>query len=453
MEGLFILFAYTVVILFLTIDDRANGSRQYNTGGGKLSPLSGSLSIAAAWIWAPAFFVSSERGYLYGWQGLAWFIVPNVLCLLLFAPFADKVRRIFPKGVTLSGFMEMRYKSRAVGNVYRFQLGALAVFSTGVQLLAGGKVLSAVTGVPFWLMTFILSMIAFSYSQRAGIVSSVKTNAVQMILMLFVAVLAFIFTFTLESLGTALDGLAGVSSVGAWELALAFGIPNAIGLISGPFGDQSFWQRAFSIERKYVLKSFVFGAMLFAVVPLSMGIVGIVAGGSGYAASDAAFVNLEFIQSFFPPWFMAQFLIMILSGLLSTVDCNLCSVASLASDFRGDLKTAKFSMLVLLALGIAVANIPGITVTGLFLFYGTLRASTLFVTLLTLSGKRLAARGVFYGVVLSVVVGLPVFAFGSVADIPEMKVLGSLLSVGISGAFALIYTKGAGTNEDYESEH
>ncbi len=73
--------------------------------------------------------------------------------------------------------------------------------------------------------------------------------------------------------------------------------------------------------------------------------------------------------------------------------------------------------------------------------------------MLTLSGKRLAARGVFYGVVLSVVVGLPVFAFGSVADIPEMKVLGSLLSVGISGAFALIYTKGAGTNEDYESEH
>ena len=233
MEGLFILFAYTVIILFLTIDDRANGSRQYNTGGGKLSPLSGSLSIAAAWIWAPAFFVSSERGYLYGWQGLAWFIVPNVLCLLLFAPFADKVRRIFPAGVTLSGFMEMRYRSRAVGNVYRFQLGALAVFSTGVQLLAGGKVLSAVTGVPFWLMTFILSLIAFSYSQRAGIVSSVKTNALQMLLMLLVAVLAVALTFTLEGTEKARDGLAGVSKFVGLELALAFGIPNAIGLISG----------------------------------------------------------------------------------------------------------------------------------------------------------------------------------------------------------------------------
>lgn len=453
MEGLLILFAYTVVILFLTIDDRASGSRQYNTGGGKLSPLSGSLSIAAAWIWAPAFFVSSERGYLYGWQGLAWFIIPNILCLLLFAPFADKVRRIFPAGVTLSGFMEMRYKSRAVGNVYRFQLGALAVFSTGVQLLAGGKVLSSVTGIPFFAMTIILSMIAFSYSQRAGIISSVKTNAVQMILMLFVAFWAVALAFTLKSPESALDGLAGVSSVGAWELALAFGIPNAIGLISGPFGDQTFWQRAFSIKRKSVFKSFVFGAMLFAVVPLSMGIIGIVAGGSGFAANETSFVSLEFIQGFFPPWFMALFIVMILSGLLSTVDCNLCSVASLASDFRADLKKTKVSMLALLLFGIAVANIPGITVTGLFLFYGTLRASTLFVTLLTLSGMRLAARGVFYGVVLSVVVGLPVFAFGSVADIPEIKVIGSILAVGISGTFALIYTKGKMTNEDYESEN
>lgn len=205
----------------------------------------------------------------------------------------------FSEGRNVSGFMEMRYKSRAVGNVYRFQLGALAVFSTGVQLLAGGKVLSAVTGIPFFAMTVILSMIAFSYSQRAGIVSSVKTNAVQMILMLFVAVLAVALTFTLEGTETARNGLAGVSKFVGWELALAFGIPNAIGLISGPFGDQSFWQRAFSIKRKSVFKSFVFGAMLFAVVPLSMGIIGIVAGGSGFAANDPSFVNLEFILSDF----------------------------------------------------------------------------------------------------------------------------------------------------------
>ena len=453
MEGLFLLYVYAVVMLFLTLRDRADGTRKFNTGGGRLRPGIGSLSIAAAWIWAPALFVSAERSYLYGWQGLAWFVVPNVLSLVFFAPFAARIRHLFPEGSTLSGFMQDRYKSRPVGNVYRFQLGALAVLSTGVQLLAGGKVLSAVTGVPFWLITIILSMIAFSYSHRAGIVASVKTNALQMVLMLCVCAVAVPWAFILEGGKSALDGLAGVSSVGGWELALAFGIPNAIRLISGQFGDQSFWQRAFSIQRKHVFKSFLFAALIFAVVPLSMGMLGFIAGGSGYVADNPGFVNFELIQSIFPAWFMVPFLFMVMSGLLSTVDSNLCAVSSLVSDVRGGLRVAQGSMAALLLLGICVANIPGISVTALFLFYGTLRASTLFPTLLTLFGKRLAPTGVWVGVVLSVSVGLPVFSFGSIADIAEIKVLGSVLALGISGAFAIIYTKGVGRNEDHESKY
>ena len=46
----------------------------------------------------------------------------------------------------------------------------------------------------------------------------------------------------------------------------------------------------------------------------------------------------------------------------------------------------KFNMAVLLITGILIANIPGITVTHLFLFYGTLRASTLLPTVMTLKG-------------------------------------------------------------------
>jgi Na+/proline symporter len=184
-----------------------------------------------------------------------------------------------------------------------------------------------------------------------------------------------------------------------------------------------------------------------------MGMLGFIAGGSGYAADDPGFVNFELIQSIFPAWFMVPFLFMVMSGLLSTVDSNLCAVSSLVSDVRGGLRVAQCSMAALLLLGICVANIPGISVTALFLFYGTLRASTLFPTLLTLFGKRLAPTGVWVGVVLSVSVGLPVFSFGSIADIAEIKVIGSVLALGISGAFAIIYTKGVGRNEDHESKY
>ena len=94
-------------------------------------------------------------------------------------------------------------------------------------------------------------------------------------------------------------------------------------------------------------------------------------------------------------------------------------------------------MVVLLAAGILIANIPGITVTHLFLFYGTLRASTLLPTVLTLKGVRLTSGGIIAGVITSLTVGLPVFAYGSVLNSGPYKTLGSMLAVLLSGIIAL----------------
>ena len=84
------------------------------------------------------------------------------------------------------------------------------------------------------------------------------------------------------------------------------------------------------------------------------------------------------------------------------MDSNLCAIASLTTDLIATgrmkdaekIKLSKLSMVALLAVGILIANIPGITVTHLFLFYGTLRASTLLPTVLTLKGVRLTSRGI-----------------------------------------------------------
>ena len=86
-------------------------------------------------------------------------------------------------------------------------------------------------------------------------------------------------------------------------------------------------------------------------------------------------------------------------------------------------------MLCLLIVAIAIANIPGLTVTYLFLFYGTLRASTLLPTVMTLLGKKLTGKGVFTGVLTALCVGLPIFAYGNLAGIPAVKAAGSLTTV------------------------
>ncbi len=411
------------------------------------------LSIAATWIWAPALFTSTENAYTKGFAGLFWFLTPNVLCLILFIPFAKKIRKEMPDGITLSGYMYGKYHSKAVKGVYLFQLGALSALSTGVQLLAGSKILSMLSGIPFVTMTVIMAVIAYSYSQFSGIKASILTDAIQMVFMLIVSICFVAFGVKngggLETLVTGLGGAAGdagfLFSEKGWEIFLESGLPTTIGLLSGPFGDQCFWQRAFCIRKGRIGRAFLVGALLFGIVPLSMGILGFVGAGMGYVAMDTGIVNFELIRALLPEWAVVPFLFMIVSGLLSTIDSNLCAVSSLTTDIfrKKTLGKTKFSMILLLTVGIVVANIPGLTVTHLFLMYGTLRAATLLPTILTLKGIKMTPRGIVAGIVSALIVGMPIFAYGNINGIAAYKTAGSLTTVILSGVVALVASRKA----------
>lgn len=444
-----VMMIYAAVMLLSTVllTRREKSVIGFCVGNRNIGWIVSALSIAATWIWAPALFTSTETAYTKGFAGLFWFLVPNVLCLILFIPFAKRIRREMSAGITLSGYMHCKYKSEGVKNVYLFQLGALAVLSTGVQLLAGSKILSALTGVPFWGMTVIMAAVAFSYSQFSGIRASIMTDAVQMVFMLASSISFVVFGVKngggLETLLMGLRGATGdagrVFSAGGWEIFLGFGLPTTIGLMSGPFGDQCFWQRAFCVKKDRIGRAFLAGALLFGIVPLSMGILGFIGAGMGHAAMDTSVINFDLISTLFPEWAVIPFLFMIISGLLSTIDSNLCAVSSLTTDvFRENtIGKTKLSMILLLVAGIAVANIPDLTVTHLFLMYGTLRASTLLPTVFTLKGIKLAPQGIVAGVIIAMVIGLPVFGYGNIRGIAIYRTAGSLLTVLLSGVVAL----------------
>lgn len=450
---LIVLLSYAAVMLGSTVlmTKKENNIERFCVGNRNTGWFISALSIAATWIWAPALFTSTENAYTKGFAGLFWFLVPNVLCLILFIPFAKRIREEMPEGITLSGYMYDKYKSKSVRNTYLFQLGALSALSTGVQLLAGSKILSMLTGIPFWIVTIIMAAIAYSYSQFSGIKASILTDSIQMVFMLVVSVCFVIFGIKnghgVETLVVGLGGIKGdagsLFSDRGLEIFLGFGLPTTVGLISGPFGDQCFWQRAFCVKKDKIGRAFFVGAILFGIVPLSMGILGFIGAGIGYTAADTGVINFELISTLFPDWAVIPFLFMIVSGLLSTIDSNLCAISSLTTDIFKDksLGMTKITMILLLVIGIAVANIPGLTVTYLFLMYGTLRAATLLPTIFTLKGARLKAQGVVSGIICALVIGLPIFAYGNINGIAIYKTIGSLTTVILSGAVALAVSK------------
>lgn len=456
MTGTILLLSYALLMIVTTLlfTKKETNSEEFHVANRNMGTISSGMSIAATWIWAPALLVSAEQAYINGMPGLFWFLVPNVICLLIFIPFAKRIRAQMPQGITLSGYMGDKYKSKKVRGIYLTQLGGLAVLSTGVQLLAGGKILSMVTGLPFWTITIILACITYAYSQFSGIAASVMTDVVQMILILTACVVFVPWALSTDNgiaslaAGFIGDG-SGLFSERGIKVLFSFGLPTAIGLISGPFGDQCFWQRAFCIAPNKIGRSFSLGAVLFAVVPISMGILGFIAAGQGFIAQDKSVVNLELITHLFPAWATLPFVLMMISGLMSTLDSNLCAIASLTTDLQltgklnntGKMRLSRVSMLLLLVAGILIANIPGLTVTYLFLIYGILRATTLIPTVLTLLGKKLSANGVFIGVLSALIVGLPIFAYGTLKGISAYKTIGCLATLACGALGALLVTR------------
>ena len=412
----------------------------------------GAFSIAATWIWAPALFISAREAYTRGLVGLFWFTAPNIACLILFAFFAERMRQRMPEGFTLSAFIRERF-SRRVQTLYWIELLGLATCSFAVQLLAGGKVVAALTGLPFLAATVGLAAIAVAYTLFSGIRASIVTDYLQMLLILLVGATLVPWAVArgggLHALQLGLGGHTGaftslVSATGL-ETALTFGLPVTLGLMAGPFGDQSFWQRAFALRRDAVRPAFIWGAVIFGIVPLTMALLGFIAAGNQWTSDNPELIGLDVVVRLLPAWTLVPFVYMLISGLASTLDSNLCAVSSIAmhdmhpnaSNERHTLRTGRASMIALALAALVVANIPGMQILYLFLFYGTLRASTLLPTIVSLTKKHVSEPGMFWGIFAAIVVGLPIFAIGNFRNIPTLTIAGSLLTVLCSGAIVL----------------
>ena len=412
--------------------------------------LAGAMSIAASWIWAPALFVAAQIAYEQGTPGLLWFTLPNVLSLVVFAPLAFRIRKVLPAGYTLPEFMHSKH-GRGVHVLYIIQFFGLQICSFAVQILAGAALIQMMTGLSFYLVAVILVLTALTYSVMGGVRASVVTDFVQMTLILSIAWITVPWVVSnAGGVQVVTGGLAGISGefgnmFDPW-VAYSFGIPATIGLLSGPIGDQMHWQRAYALRSDNdVIKTFMLGAFIFVLVPLTLSMLGFVAANreisESWTIGSNQLIGPITVAHLLPGFMLVVFGIMLLSGLCSTLDSILCAASALASvdivrgaepsdeHGTGKVVVARIGMLATAIIGLAIACVPKLQIVHLFLFYGTWRASTMIPTVLSLFWKKIDSKAVFVAILASLIFGAPVYATGAIVQNPHLSVAGSVLVV------------------------
>lgn len=470
LEGWALIATYFVAMMMLVVFLRKHKKtkEEFLVANRSMPWLLTAFSMAATWVWAPSMFVASEKAYTQGLAGVFWFVVPNVLTLILFAFFANKMRKLRPDGWTFSDYIREKYSKRC-HNLYLIESFGLQTMSFAVQLLAGATIFSKITGISFTATTIVMAVCPLLYTFASGIRSSIVTDFWKMLWIVIVLLLGLPIMFSSAGPNALFNGLGGITgdfgslfSATGIMVALSFGIPTTIGLLSGTFGDQMFWQRVFCVKADKVKRTMITAAFIFAAVPISLAVFGFFAAGTGLAISDTQLTNVGAVMAFCPKWFLYLFFVLILSGLISTVDSIICAVSSVAGHdvvkrlsmnekwhgriqkniflfilFANEVRAARFAMIVVTIIAILIANIPGLTILYLFLLYGTLRSSVMLPTVLAILGKRMSERGLFYGILTSMIVGLPIFAYGNFTGNIPMIVFGSLFTILASGIMAV----------------
>ncbi|MBT7902262.1 hypothetical protein HN587_00210 [Candidatus Woesearchaeota archaeon] len=426
----------------------------------------GGASIAASWIWAPALFVSVQLAYQKGIAGVFWFTVPNILALAMFALLAPKIRKKLPKGFTLPQFIKHKLKSERVHKMYLIPYFFYQIMAITVQLFAGGGLLSLLTGIPLIITMPILAIIALSYTLMSGLKASIITDFIQLTLIFTIraALLPWVWSLAggTSAINLGLGGLANIRDMFNPGIAFSFGIVTAIGLFAGAISDQQYWQRSFAIKKDQLKKAFIFGAILFGIVPLALSTLGFLAANPELAIQlpagiDASMIGVQTVATFLPSWATLLFVIMLLAGLSSTLDSGLSAITSLwITDIKQSnnkfsltdstiIKSARKAMIGFTVVGLSIAlgvlYIPSFGLQHLWWIFNTIAACIATPTILSLYWNNLSERGVFWGVLVAFIVGIPFFIYGNLIDNPIWIVMSSLFIIGISTLFCVLLKK------------
>lgn len=319
--------------------------------------------------------------------------------------------------------------------------------------------MSLLTGIPLIKLMPILAAIVLIYTLISGFQASIITDFLQLGLIYVIGLIILPFVlheaggFSALSLG--LQGTQGVKSIFDPGVAFSFGIVTSIGLLAGSISDQSNWQRAFAVKEGQVIKAFIFGSFLFALVPIFLSTLGFLAANPNLniilpKSVDVSMIGVQTISTLLPAWATSLFVVMLVAGLSSALDAGLSAFSSLwVTDIikpkvdASSVKSARVSMILVtvlsLIISLGILHIPNFGLQQLWWVFNTIAACVVVPTVLSLYWEGLNEKGVFWGVLLSFIIGMPLFIYSNIINKPTWIVGSALLIILISTLFCFLF--------------
>ena len=344
---IFVLVLYYMVVLGIGYWAMQKGGGEdlegYLLGGRKIGPMATALTLQSTSMSGYMFLGAGGLGYLQGYWAL-WFaagdIGGGVLNLSIIGRRMRKLSQMMG-ALTSIEYLEKRYPSAAI----RLYAGVLTVFLLGfyvlAQLIAGGKGLAIVTGIPYPMALAISVGIILIYTFMGGYLAVAYTDFFQSLVML-IGVL-WILIAALSELGGLTAANDAISSIdptllSVWGKDLGFYgqwgvVAGALMIFSiGPMGWPHVVTRHMAMARPATARRAGLWAttwnLFFVPAPYVVGILAILILPD---LADPELAIFEVAGQLLPAAVTGLVMAAIMAAIMSTADSLLLQTGSIAS--------------------------------------------------------------------------------------------------------------------------
>jgi Na+/proline symporter len=386
-----IIVAYFLVILVVgALTGRKQDKEEFLISGRKLTSLQATTTIFSSRIGAAILLTYTALVYMYG-MGALWYFVGSVFGLFVFYFFGLKVKKIADreKFYTMPDFFFF-FKGKFAGYLATIITIIIMFGWVVLNFTAGAKLVSEYTPISYNLSVIIVGVIILAYLLAGGFDAVVKTDIIQTfgIFLLFVLMMYLLTTTTTKPDLIFMD-LFNIPAMQIISFFLAgFFIPMA---------SPELWQRVYAIkDKKHFKRSIFLSSLFYIMVGFILLLIGLVirADIPDIAPDTSLIVGFSRLL---PVGLAGLSVVIIYSSVSSSADTYMfTAAASVTQDFLEKTgltnkdklrRTMRYSMVVLMILGISMALVLRDIVDATFFFVSLTMSLGLLVLVLWIAPK------------------------------------------------------------------
>jgi len=394
-------------------------NKSYIVGDRSENTFSLTASLTASALGAWILFGPASAATWGGIGAVIGYALGTAAPMLFLYNFGPKIRKEFPKGLTLTEFIKKRFGIGILKICLFLILFYLTIFLIA-EVTAIASLLNFISQVPLWITAGVTLIICLLYILRGGFTLSIITDKYQftfiisIILASLLIILSNIDLSSFEIIKKNAPNLIDKNYLPNYTAGLTFFIAVA----ATNLFHQGNWQRVFSAKNNSILKSsLIYSSIIIFFIVFWMGYSGLLS----YSLNPKVIPDLAFFDLILNEknsLLVIGILILAMSLTLSTIDTLINAISSLiivnGNQINKNLSGKKVKdqaniIILLLSMMVFVLASKGYSILYLFLLADLLCCAAVITIFYGFFNKKISSKLAAYSIICGLISGLLFF--------------------------------------------